>query len=120
MSISISVGVCKCAASMCASKQFARMRRRGRTRRDVSITMRGWAANGRGARIMAEECNFRNENMRRLEVNARCRGGVEVVLVVVDCARLATCLEALSGISRRQIIMWFLYFGPGMRRHYMR
>lgn len=75
MSISISVGVCKCAASMCASKQFARMRRRGRTRRDVSITMHGWAANGRGARIMAEECNFRNENMRRLEVNARCRGG---------------------------------------------
>lgn len=37
-------------------------------------------------RIMDEECNFRNENMRRAEVNGVCVAAI-----------WATCSEALSG-----------------------
>lgn len=94
------MNVCVCVASMCALEQCEDATREYIHYDEVGPQTTGSEAEAPSPRIMAEECNFRNENMRRecAEVN-----------VVYDALRLlrATCLEALLGISRRQIIMWF-------------
>lgn len=69
-----------CVASMYARWSIARMRREYIHYNEVG------PQTAEAPRIMEEECNFRNENMRRVEVNGVCATAI-----------WATCSEALLG-----------------------